>query len=152
MTIISNKYKYTHCCAGAGKKQMHVLCIVHARVEQAHMRVAKGNNHVLMLCTYNYVFIVWERGAIFSANENEREKQQYVFWEQAWYNYERGSVNALGNTTIHVTATAYDHCLHNQNTFLFLWAMYVVKTPMLFTQLRLYNENTKNIYKLLVLI
>lgn len=58
MTIISDKYKYTHCSAGAGKTQMPVLHTVHACAEQACVRVAKGNNHVLALCTYSYVFTV----------------------------------------------------------------------------------------------
>lgn len=29
-------------------------------------------------------------------------------------NYERDSVNALGNTTTHVTVSTCDHCLHKQ--------------------------------------
>jgi len=47
------------------------------------MRVTKGNNHVLALCTYSDVLIISEKGAILLANENEGEKQQYVFSELA---------------------------------------------------------------------
>lgn len=57
---------------------MHVLCIARAHAEQACMRIVKGNIHVLAVCTCSYVYITWEKEVIFSANENEGEKQQYM--------------------------------------------------------------------------
>lgn len=50
MAIISDKYKYTYCCAAQAKSKC-MYCALYMPVQSKHMRVVKSSNHVPALCT-----------------------------------------------------------------------------------------------------